>query len=156
MDVILYNTSSSDKCLSKNLTQVAQAQATIKGSCSIESPVLVLTYDTINFNYMYIPEWGRYYYTDPPTLSSGGQMFVSGHVDVLMTYKDYIKKLKVNVARAETGNMSNQIDSSVPIECQYTTDVIPIYNSVMTSSSFDTNSNVFVLNVTGGYTTDDT
>ena len=57
----------------------------------------------LQFNYAYIPEFGRYYYVDPPELDGKEDIFTL-HVDVLMSYSNDIKNSNVIASRSNFNN----------------------------------------------------
>ena len=61
MTVRLYNCSSAPDVLGKSYTLVQEVTATIKGTMDVDQPTLLLNYSSMNFNYFYIAETGRYY-----------------------------------------------------------------------------------------------
>lgn len=120
MTVTLYKCSDDPRTLSKNLTdEKSKTECTIYGDCSILAPTILLRYDAtiIHHNYMYIADWGRYYFIDNITVSNGKQMVISGSVDVLQTYKESIKTCKGNCIRNEgIGRPTDVPDHEFPIK----------------------------------------
>lgn len=86
------------------------------GSCSVHDPQLVLSYDSrlLSSNYFEIVEWNSYYFMGDPILSPGGRCTITGHEDVLMTYKDKILALNAYCTRCESKFERYAIDSKVP------------------------------------------
>lgn len=80
--------------LDKSLTSVLTVDGTLKDDTSIIDPVIKIQCDLSSVkkcNYMYISEFGRYYFiTDIRSISANIAEF-SGHVDVLTTYRDQIR-----------------------------------------------------------------
>lgn len=67
------------------------------------NPVILLDKEKVkldNINYMRIPEFGRYYFITAIVGASGNRVEVHGHVDVLMTYAEQIKRCSVIAARS--------------------------------------------------------
>ena len=64
----------------------------LKDQTSILKPTIrILTNSNIHtYNYMYIPEFERYYFIDDIVSVNNNRWEVSGHVDVLETYKNSI------------------------------------------------------------------
>lgn len=75
----------------------------LKESTSILRPVIriLTTSDITDYNYMYISEFGRYYFIDDIISIHNNKWDVSGHVDVLETYSTQIKAQDVVVKRQE-------------------------------------------------------
>lgn len=104
MNVTFYKNLSDKRALSKSLTQLESVTAIMKDDCDILSPTLeVSSFSSISqANYMYIPNWGRYYYVDHITVSRGQRVIISAHVDVLMTYKSGILGCSAVVSRQQS------------------------------------------------------
>lgn len=64
----------------------------LKRDTSILRPVLLINsvQDIYTYNYMYISEFGRYYFIDDIRSVNNNMWEISAHVDVLETYKDQI------------------------------------------------------------------
>lgn len=87
MTVTLYNAKIKPRALVKERTQIASGSGSLKESTDIENPTiarLALTSAPSQANYMYIPEFGRYYFiTEKSADPTNGLWNISGHVDVL-------------------------------------------------------------------------
>ena len=69
MTVTLYNCSSASNVLNKNYSVVQNnITATAKGAIDVDRPVLILDYNSLDFNYFHISEFGRYYNVTSRTL----------------------------------------------------------------------------------------
>lgn len=104
MNITLYSTTNDRRVVSKTLTQIAAiTNATIYGDITVTHPTLLLHYNAayLNANYVYIPEFSRYYFINNISLSSGERMIINCEVDVLNTYKSQIKTLNCTVVRNE-------------------------------------------------------
>ena len=91
----------------KNLT--ATLTGSIKTDCDIIDPVFEVSYnsDLMTSNYLYVADLHRYYYIT--NIKVGKQrLFISCHVDVLMSYSTDIMKLRCVIARQEGQNRSNR------------------------------------------------
>lgn len=120
MTVNLYNNSSAYNVLHKNFGQaVASVTATVKGSCSIDSPTLLLNYNSAaSFNYFYVSEWGRYYRVTNRMLVPGEHMMISGQSDPVASFAASIADLDVYAVRCEdlTVRSPELADPAVPVE----------------------------------------
>lgn len=100
-----YNNQSDNRAVTKNLTYLGYGDCAIKGECSILSPTFTITgmsdSTMSKFNYVYIPDWGRYYYVDNITAVLGKSFEISCYVDVLKTYASQIRSLNGFVRRQE-------------------------------------------------------
>lgn len=70
----------------------------------ILNPIIKLgkAMDPLTYNYVYIPEFNRYYFVSEPPTFDAGYYTLKLHVDVLMSWKDYINKQKAIIKRNET------------------------------------------------------
>ena len=85
--------------------------------CDILSPSIVLSYVSglETYNYVYIPEFHRYYFITGISLLSGKRAVINCAVDVLHTYHADIKNCNGTVIRAEKPKSRNIHDSKYPI-----------------------------------------
>lgn len=120
MTVTLYNNSSAYNVLYKSLgVAVASVTATVKGSCSIDNPSLLLNYNSAaSFNYFYVSEWGRYYRVTNRLLVPGEHMMISGISDPVQSFNSGIAGLDVLAARCEdlTYRSPELADNAIPID----------------------------------------
>lgn len=133
LHIILYNNNSSGEVLNKNLTQIAVKEVSQYTAMAIESPVLILSGESINVldnvNYVYIEEFARFYNAVPIALSDGNYQ-LNCEVDVLMSHKSKLLELEVIVDK-------NQYES----------------NMYLDDGSFITESreNIQIINYSGGF-----
>lgn len=120
MTVTLYNNSSAYNVLYKSLGEaVASVTATVKGSCSIDNPTLLLNYNSAaSFNYFYVSEWGRYYKVTNRLLVPGEHMMVSGIPDPVQSFNTGIAGLDVLAVRCEDLSVRSPelADNAIPLE----------------------------------------
>lgn len=105
MDIYLYNTADDDNVLNKTLTdELLISNVKLKSPVNINNPILTLsnkivyddgygggwTYETKDYNYAYIPAFGRYYFIENVTLQSNNINVLTLKVDVLKTYENEI------------------------------------------------------------------
>lgn len=94
---------SDDNVLDKIISPVATVTGTLKRSTSILQPVIEISGSVpVNANYMYIPEFVRYYYIDDIVSTGNNRYEISAHVDVLKTYASEIRACTAIVARQES------------------------------------------------------
>ena len=113
MNVTFYNATFNRKRVVKTLPSGTTISASVKDVCDLHDPVLRLVHDAshVHFNYAYIPDFGRYYYVDPPELDGKEDVFYL-HVDVLMSFANDIKNSKGIATRSQYYN-KNIADSLV-------------------------------------------
>lgn len=105
MTITLYTNNSEDNRVTKDLTQLTTPPltGTLREASSVLHPSVLIAGEApaATCNYMYIAEFGRYYFvTDIVTVRNGLYM-ISGRVDVLMTYDAQIRAHKAIVKRQE-------------------------------------------------------
>lgn len=78
----------------------------------ILNPVLKLSSNFLDKNYVLIPDFeNRYYFVSSIEMLRGGHMLMNCHIDVLMTYKPYILETSCNIVRQENANSGTLTDS---------------------------------------------
>lgn len=82
---------------------------TFKNTVDVLNPIVNLTFDEsyLEYNYMFIEEFDRYYFIEKTELES--QIFTCYcHVDVLETYKNSIKECNATAIRCADSNFYNK------------------------------------------------
>ena len=109
-----------------NTVPYLELDCTMKQTSSIITPVLTLNLgqNETNYNYAYIPSFGRYYFIDDIVYSGG--IFgwdIYMHVDVLGTYKWNVRNSTQYVARAAYRSLANTgvIDTFYPVRARNST-----------------------------------
>ena len=87
--------------IGKNLTQGNSFSCRLKDDVSVLDPVIIIQTDVniYNYNYMYIQEFGRYYFIKDIKSINNNIWSVSAHVDVLETYKTQILENQAVIRR---------------------------------------------------------
>lgn len=126
MTVRLYNCSSAPDVICKSYTLVQEVTATIKGTMDVDQPSLLLNYSSMNFNYFYIAETGRYYNVLSRNLENGEHIRLTGQSDPLESFRSQIEDLDVLAVRCEDpAYRSAEIaDNNVPLESDMQLDKI--------------------------------
>ena len=150
MTVTLYKNTSDKRNLNKVISEIKSVSATAKGDINIISPTLIIQYFNTDFNYCYISELNRFYYVNSITLLTGQRMQINLSVDVLMTYKEEIKNLTVNVLRYENIEPTFLSDSRIPLFSDTVQKVIEFPENIFNLESPSENSKNFLLTVAGG------
>lgn len=105
MEIRLYNTSDDRIVVNKTLTDELILEGTLKESLNVLSPSVMVTVDVSEYNYMYIPEFERYYYINSVEVIKNGLWQIrTAEVDVLMSWKDEF--LQLNAIIDKTNNIS--------------------------------------------------
>ena len=92
LNVTLMNNSSPVEQIGKVLTSGPSTSCTLKENTSVLKPVIIIrSGDNIfSYNYMYIQEFGRYYFIDDIISVNNNLWEIHAHVDVLETYANAI------------------------------------------------------------------
>lgn len=113
MEIRLYNNTSDEKIVNKSISLVATLQGELKEETSLISPSIRLNLNDVNFNYIYIPEFGRYYYVNEIRNIRKNLWEIDCHVDVLMSFKGQFKGLRAMIERTENdSNYEKDYDSN--------------------------------------------
>lgn len=101
----LYVNNSEDYAMNKSLSgQQNFTNCIIKDNCSVIDPTIVITtsVDLTQYNYMYIPDFHRFYFIKQISVFPNGMYHILAHVDVLYTYRQSILGCNVIVSRNES------------------------------------------------------
>jgi len=135
-------TTSEKNRLTKNFTQVAELNATIKEGTSIVNPVFIIHAQANpgTLNYVKAPDWNRNYHILDITALPGERLALKCHVDVLTSFASSIKACQVLVDKQQKDSVSSKYidDGSYVTECD---DVIQCYTY---SKSFNNSSTIVI------------
>lgn len=102
--ILLQQNKVENNVVSKSPTTLATLNGTLRDECSIIDPVITFEGDITQYalaNYMYISQFKRYYFINNITSISQKLFEVSGHVDVLMSFKEQILNNTAIIQRQE-------------------------------------------------------
>lgn len=119
MTVTLYNCTSAANVLNKSYSVVQNnITATAKGAIDVDRPALILDYNSLNFNYFHISEFGRYYNVTSRSLIPGKHILLTGESDPLESFAAEIANLDVLAVRAEDLSLrtADYADGMIPLE----------------------------------------
>lgn len=145
MVVTLYTNSGDTRQLNKNLTTVATiSNCQINDTCTILRPVLrfELNASYLGANYVYIPNFNRYYYIEDMTILNGSQIEISCRVDVLMSHRTAILNSYVIAARS-----ASKPEPFMPDNCLSDKGTVTYYTRRASTTPF--NGSSYVLTVAG-------
>ena len=154
MTVKFYSISDDRKVVDKSLID-SGVNANLLKTCSsvhykddvdILNPILEIAYDALltSANYVYVQDWGRYYYINDITTGMN-RLFFKCHVDVLKTYSSDIKQLQCIVERQESKSKGKLYMA----DKAFKSEVKKIISTRKLSGSFDKLHSSFIL-TTGG------
>lgn len=118
--VNFYKCTANPKKLDKSgdLTAIGSAlTSNTKHSIDIINPVFTVDYnaDFLPANYIYILEFGRYYFITIST-DTAQTMRISGTVDPLYSFATAIKNCPCTVVRSEKAGINYTVDNKLPID----------------------------------------
>lgn len=124
--IILYKNKSENHRVDKTnyLTEVVTLQGTLRESCSVITPSILIEYKELdnsnnylllNCNYAYIQEFNRYYYINDIILVRSGLWRLEMSCDTLMSFKNDFLKLSAFIGRQEYLYNSLLPDPKYPI-----------------------------------------
>jgi hypothetical protein len=100
MTIKLYKTPSEVNKVTKVLNDEISLTGELRESSSVITPIIKIEEDDLtDYNYAYIPEFGRYYFITNITSVRNDLWELAMRVDVLMTYADEIKANTAVIAR---------------------------------------------------------
>lgn len=104
LSVQLMNNSSPVEKIGKTLSAGNTYNCALKDDTSVLDPVIIIqTSDNIyTFNYMYISDFGRYYFINDIVSLNNNRWMIKAHVDVLETYNDAILSNTAVIKRQST------------------------------------------------------
>lgn len=119
MTIQLYTTADDPKTVSKSLSGVSTMTARATQPCDILHPNLILSGDStvnaINANYVYIPDYARYYFIRKHTTDTAARIVLECDVDVLMSHQN-IRNTSQRVIRSESVGKPSMIpDAQLPL-----------------------------------------
>lgn len=96
MTLTLYENKSDERIVDKTLIQTATYEGYLRDESSITNPVVLIEgifniYNNGNTNYMYLPDYRRYYYITDIIQKRANLVEIHGRVDVLMSFKNEIR-----------------------------------------------------------------
>ena len=96
MTLILYENKSDETIVDKKITQIQSYEGVLRDESSITNPVVFIEgvfniYTNPNTNYMYLPDYRRYYYITDMIQKRSNLVEIHARVDVLMSFKDEIR-----------------------------------------------------------------
>ena len=113
MTINLYNCTAENEVVDKT----SYMSANVSTDCEmvntdILNPVLKLSSNFLDKNYVLIPDFeNRYYFVSSIEMLRGGHMLMNCHVDVLMTYKYIILQTECNIVRQENAPNNKLVDN---------------------------------------------
>lgn len=143
MKIKLYNTSSGNNVINKDLENEIEYEIKFKDNTDLKTPMIVLkSNDLILSNYAYIEKFKRYYFIERIELYPNNIYNIYLRCDVLETYKDELLKCDGYISK-QTEKINSYYDSGYKNELRKEVD---IYKSDIELSDSETT----VLSTIGG------
>ena len=148
----LYINSSAPDYLDKELTGDATVTCSFKQPVDVENPTVFISatsaYD--DYNYMYIPEFGRYYFAKAIT-GNGQTITFQCHSDPLMSFKDQIRACPAVISRNPWHWDLYLPDPKLPVEARTVSGILKFQDSnFLNPDFFNGSDNCYVLTTLGG------
>lgn len=118
MQLRFYNWAGSPNVIRKTLTPEPNMtlDGTLREQCSIEAPSILIQANPIGQNYVYIPEFSRYYFITDVVAVRNGAFRIELRVDVLKTYEARLLACNVYGIRSAVQQTPYIPDAQAPIE----------------------------------------
>lgn len=151
INITTYVTTDDRRKVIKNLTSAHSIDVTLLEPFSVLTPTLVLqTINGLDFNYVYIPYFSRYYFVNSIDVNKGGRAIVNCSVDVLMTYQNEFINDTFLIIRSENGGITYITDTQLPLYPYKDMKVIEFSDNDFNLNKATNTSYNFLLNVAGG------
>lgn len=106
-----------------------------KEDTKVTSPTILVSFEPIDYNYVYIPKWNRYYFINDCGTYSNTLWQVSLVEDVLATFRGAIGNTRCNILYTTKSNRTDIVDSRLPVRSTILSDhTIAAINGLIISS----------------------
>lgn len=124
-------------------------EVSLKRETSMTNPTLIMTIDNEVYNYVWIPDWGRYYFIDDIVYGNSNLCELRCTLDILATYKDDIANYVGFVERTSHPSWYNTDinDNAISVE-----DVVEYMDSESTYCNIS-NGLLYIVRIIGRGTT---
>ena len=111
MQIKFYYNSSEKNKIGKSLLKELTMDGNLRDECSVISPTILVEHSNLSdYNYVYIPEFKRYYFITEMTIVRNNLWRISLKVDVLESFKSDILNLSCIVDKQQNQSYNNYID----------------------------------------------
>lgn len=114
MVIDFYKTQSESNRLEKVLTDKLTINGTFKSEIDIINPIISLRSDEqlLQYNYVHIPDLNRFYFIEKVEITQTAIYTINLSIDVLMSYKEQIKDLRVVIKQSNKNPYFSGLTSS--------------------------------------------
>lgn len=127
MQLKLYKSLDEKNRIRKTLTCELALNGALRDNSSVIKPTILIQTDPLDYNYAYIPEFGRYYYITNITAFRKNAWLIDLKCDVLMSYADDIYKLRALIDREETKSQQ-YVSGDFVLDARHNTEKIAFNN----------------------------
>lgn len=124
MKIKTYTTTSDNAEVNKLLSNEVEIDVNLLNDTEIIAPLIVLSGAIPTFNYVYIPDFKRYYYADRPLKRNKDTFAIQLHTDRLMSFKQNIYNSFGIIRRSENIANNYHNDGSWQTDVRKTTHII--------------------------------
>ena len=111
MQIKFYYNSSEKNKIGKSISRELTMNGNLRDECSVINPTILVEHSNLSsYNYVYIPEFNRYYFITEMTIVRNNLWRISLKVDVLESFKFNILNLSCIVDKQQYENYGNNID----------------------------------------------
>ena len=131
MTIKLYNNLAENERVSKGVllrNETIVQNVILKDGTSVMRPSLIIAMTSINFNYLYIEEFNRYYYIINRASIRNGLWRIDCRVDVLMSNASEIYDLRCIIARQENNYDEKLIDDNATFKTENEITYVDVVN----------------------------
>lgn len=138
MNVTLYTCYSEKNKLNKTMTEGDLFTGTLKDVSSILDPeILIETDNPSAYNYARIPLFDRFYFITDITSIRSGLWLIKMHVDVLSSFKTYIRNVPVIISDTEDNGKDLYLSGNVwKSKVKELTNILNFSNGLLTDGEF--------------------
>lgn len=114
MQIILYNNSSERNMINKTLLDAVILDGTLRSDSNIKNPsIMIYAVNPINKNYVYIPDFNRYYFINEIVSVRTNVWNIVLTCDVLMSFKNDILNSYAVIDHTQETQITNYMQSDI-------------------------------------------
>ncbi len=114
-DMILYNYKGQPNTINKAITPLGTLNVALRTEINVHNPTIKIQMppNMYGFNYVYIEDFGKYYFVDNFRYVGGNTYILTLSLDVLQTYKDVILQSTALIVESDKANRDLSVNSNV-------------------------------------------
>lgn len=144
--MILYNYKGQPATINKALTPLGTINVALRPELNVHNPTLKIQMppNMYGFNYVYLEDFGKYYFVDNIRYIGGQTYLLALSLDVLQTYKDVILQSTALIVESDNPNRNLSVNSNV-FNVFPKTDILRFPNSQL----FDKDGSIIMVTLKG-------